>query len=78
MPYRRLDDEMLANAAAMLRRMADQLEQHPEEVSSVNWTVDTTTSVMGRIPFERTFHVIVRTVPKREQGAQHPLITEGS
>lgn len=67
MPSHRFDEQIFKDAAAMLRGMADILEQQPEEVTSLNYTMHTDNFLLGGTPFEREYHVVIRTRPKREQ-----------
>lgn len=67
MPSHGFNEQAFKGAAAMLRAIADILEQQPEEVASLNYTMSTNTFRLGGIPFEREYHVIIRTHLKREQ-----------
>jgi hypothetical protein len=67
MPINNIDAQTYKDAAAVLRGMADQLEQKPEEVVSFNYAMDTTNYLIRGVPFEREYHFIIRTRPAREE-----------
>lgn len=67
MPSQSMDGQFFRDAAAMLRGMADVLEQEPEEVTGINYNMSTSNYLLGGVPFEREYHVIIRTRPKREE-----------
>lgn len=67
MPRRRFDEQVFKDVATLLRSMADILEQHPEEVTSLDYTMNTTSVFLRGTPFEREYNVRIQTAPAKDE-----------